>query len=429
MASGALFGSAASGSRSGSKNLVEFRAGKMHLKGTTVTPDKRKGLVYVRQTEDSLVHFCWKDRTTGSVEEDLILFPDDCEFKRVPQCTTGRVYILKFKSSSRKFFFWMQEPKTDKDDEYCKKVNDYLNNPPPPGSSGGSRTGGLPPELAALGGGESGLGALGNMDQQQLMQLLGGGGLSALGGMGGLGGLGSLVGGDRPSSAQSTTSSVPSRVQSSPAQRPTSDSSSAGGGTGGTTGGTTTSTGTESTTPSQQRPATASAALPSQSSSQASRQQIQLSDLQNILGSMNIPPPPEGQGDGTQSAPIDLSQALSPEVMAPILSNSEVQQRLMEHLPEGESLPRDPQQLSATIQSPQFQQAMSMFGAALQSGQLGPLMNQFGLSQEAVDAASKGDLEAFVRGMQGGDKKDDKDKKPKDGDKNEKDDDEGMSVD
>lgn len=36
------------------------------------------------------------------------LVPDDCEFKKVAQCTTGRVYILKFKSSSRKYFFWMQ---------------------------------------------------------------------------------------------------------------------------------------------------------------------------------------------------------------------------------------------------------------------------------------------------------------------------------
>ena len=54
---------------SSSKNLVEFRAGKMHLKGTTVTADKRKGFLYLHQSDDSLMHFCWKDRTTGIVED------------------------------------------------------------------------------------------------------------------------------------------------------------------------------------------------------------------------------------------------------------------------------------------------------------------------------------------------------------------------
>ena len=57
------------GSDSSSNNLVEFRAGKMHLRGTTVTADKRKGLVYVHQSDDSLMHFCWKDRTSGVVED------------------------------------------------------------------------------------------------------------------------------------------------------------------------------------------------------------------------------------------------------------------------------------------------------------------------------------------------------------------------
>ena len=64
-----LFGSSATAGRTSSKNLVEFRAGKMHLKGTTVTPDKRKGLLYLYQSDDSLMHFCWKDRTSGNVED------------------------------------------------------------------------------------------------------------------------------------------------------------------------------------------------------------------------------------------------------------------------------------------------------------------------------------------------------------------------
>jgi len=67
MSSGALFGNNAS--RGASKNLVEFKAGKMTMKGKMVYPDTRKGQLYVYQSDDSLMHFCWKDRTTGVVED------------------------------------------------------------------------------------------------------------------------------------------------------------------------------------------------------------------------------------------------------------------------------------------------------------------------------------------------------------------------
>jgi len=63
----ALFGNTAG--RNQSKNLVEFKAGKMNMRGKMVYPDKRKGLLYIHQSDDSLIHFCWKDRTSGVVED------------------------------------------------------------------------------------------------------------------------------------------------------------------------------------------------------------------------------------------------------------------------------------------------------------------------------------------------------------------------
>lgn len=173
--SGPIFGSSgnATGSSGGNRHLVEFRAGRMTMVDKMVNPNTRKGLVYLYQAEDGLIHFCWRDRTTGQVEDDLIIFPDDCEFLRVESCKTGRVYVLKFKSSSRRLFFWLQEPKTDKDDEWCRRVNDIMNNPPT-ASTPRSGEGG---DLQYM---------LNNMSQQQLMQLFGG--------VGPMRGLGSLLG-------------------------------------------------------------------------------------------------------------------------------------------------------------------------------------------------------------------------------------------
>ncbi|KAJ3146688.1 adhesion regulating molecule 1 [Geranomyces michiganensis] len=124
-----LFGSS---SQQQSPTLVQFRAGKCSRSGTTVTPEARKGLLYMQQGEDSLLHFYWKDRGTGAIEDDLIIFQDEADLEKVTQ-STGRVYVLKFKSSSQKLFFWMQEPNADKDEELVAKVNSLISNPPASG--------------------------------------------------------------------------------------------------------------------------------------------------------------------------------------------------------------------------------------------------------------------------------------------------------
>ncbi|KAG0447345.1 hypothetical protein HPP92_028379 [Vanilla planifolia] len=108
--------------------MLEFRAGKMFLDGTRVIPDTRKGLVRIGRGEEGLIHFQWLDRTQNVVEDDQIIFPDEAVFEKVAQ-SSGRVYILKFNSDNRKFFFWMQEPKSDGDVQICNSVNSCINRP------------------------------------------------------------------------------------------------------------------------------------------------------------------------------------------------------------------------------------------------------------------------------------------------------------
>lgn len=108
--------------------MVEFRAGKMSLNGKRVVADTRKGLIRIGKGDEGLVHFQWLDRTQNSVEDDQIILPDEAVFEKVNQ-SSGRVYILKFNTDSRKFFFWMQEPSVERDAELCNSVNDFLNRP------------------------------------------------------------------------------------------------------------------------------------------------------------------------------------------------------------------------------------------------------------------------------------------------------------
>ncbi|KAL6585640.1 regulatory particle non-ATPase [Orobanche minor] len=123
--------------------VLEFRAGKMLMDGTCVIPDSRKGLVRLGRGEEGLLHFQWLDRSLNLIEDvswsllssagtpgfdDQIVFPEEAVFEKVNQ-SSGRVYILKFHTDDRKFFFWMQDPKAENDEQLCTYVNFYLNQP------------------------------------------------------------------------------------------------------------------------------------------------------------------------------------------------------------------------------------------------------------------------------------------------------------
>lgn len=395
--SGPIFGntSALGGSSGGNRHLVEFRAGRMNMVGKMVHSDTRKGLVYMYQAEDGLIHFCWKDRTTGNVEDDLIIFPEDCEFKKVEQCKTGRVFLLKFKSSSRKLFFWLQEPKTEKDEEWCRRVNEVMNNPPSMSSLGSSGRGGSGSDGGDL------QNMLNNMSQQQLMQLFGG--------VGQMGGLSSILGSmNRPSSG--TTGS---RTSSSSSRTTTTTSA--------TTAATTTTTASNLSTPptntvpsatpqAPKRPTRANSKEGSTTSSSGGSSEtpkVLLSELQNYLSGLNTS---GGTSSGSRRN-VDLASAINSEAVSSILNDPNLVTSLQDHLPNIDSSTKTEEQVKDTLKSPQFQQALSMFSSALQSGQLGPVVSQFQLSPEVVAAAHSGDLEQFVKALEktSSNKKDDGD--------------------
>jgi len=131
------------------------------MRGKMVEPDKRKGLVQLRQSDDGLMHFVWKERPAGRPEIDLIIFPDDAIFRKVVEAN-ARVYLLEFKTSSKKEFFWMQDLSDELDEQRCTEINKNISEPPQPGS-------------------RNPVGDLSNLSQDQLLALLAGGGdLNAL---------------------------------------------------------------------------------------------------------------------------------------------------------------------------------------------------------------------------------------------------------
>ncbi|GAV04968.1 hypothetical protein RvY_15165-2 [Ramazzottius varieornatus] len=361
----ALFGRQAQ-QRGSSRYMVEFKAGRMTMEGSTVTADPRKGMVYVNKGDDDLPHFCWRERSATSPEEDLIIMPNDVELKKVPQCTTGRVFLLRVKATGRKLFYWMQEFDATKDEELFKKVQDCLSGKTPARSSSSGGDGGLQSDLQNLGIDDNMLQEIlgGNVDRNQLAQLFSSSGAGSL--------LQGLRGTPQPATPRADATAVTSGTLTPAVARPTATMGTAAAGGGGAQGAPT----------KLPRPSNAAGKTGTK---------IQLSDLQNIFGSVQ---------PAAQAPPVDWTSAFSQALLLPILSNPAFVQRLTPHLPQDALIPQTGDEVMNTVQSPQFQQAVQSFASAFETRQLGPLIQEFNLGTEAVQAANNGDFEAFVRALE-----------------------------
>ncbi|KAH7626549.1 proteasome complex subunit Rpn13 ubiquitin receptor-domain-containing protein [Sordaria sp. MPI-SDFR-AT-0083] len=101
--------------------IITFKAGICDVdqssKPYKVTPQARPGYIYL-YSDDDFIHFCWRPRD-ASVDEpelDLVMIPEDGHFlpydtKSPAQAsakTNGRIFSLKFSSSSQRHIFWLQ---------------------------------------------------------------------------------------------------------------------------------------------------------------------------------------------------------------------------------------------------------------------------------------------------------------------------------
>lgn len=104
---------------------------------------------------------------------------------------------------------------------------------------------------------------------------------------------------------------------------------------------------------------------------------------------------------GANSGPkVDFTAVFNNELIDKMTTDENRTNSIARLLPAIESPDTVKNQLKDTVNSPQFQQALTSFSIALQTGQLGPVVSQFDLNSEAVEAADLGDLEQFVKALE-----------------------------
>ncbi|KAI4145888.1 MAG: hypothetical protein LQ340_006130 [Diploschistes diacapsis] len=100
--------------------VITFKAGICEVDDSSrpykVRPKAEPGYLYIYK-EDDLPHFCWRPRSAPLSDPtlDLIMFPGDGTFKPFEEKTSdgkplvnGRIYVLRFSSSSARHLFWLQ---------------------------------------------------------------------------------------------------------------------------------------------------------------------------------------------------------------------------------------------------------------------------------------------------------------------------------
>ncbi|KAH9125642.1 hypothetical protein AeMF1_003780 [Aphanomyces euteiches] len=365
-------------------SLVEFNAGKMSAvpkePGNTkliVSPEPQKGKICLVRGDDNLLHFQWKNRTTGASVDDYIIFPQDATFDKVDTSRPNdRVYVLQYKGSSRRFFYWMQNKDNSKDVEQVKKVNELMNSTAPTPST--RNTGGgansqldhnaIMQMLGALGGGQDEGGAPNSVQMAELQQILQHMGM--------------------PQGGNTVASPVSSPVPQHEAESPHDDVN-----------------------------------MEEMSEEELLRLAIEESMRDAHEGDNNegvasptpppsIQPPPSGiqladlqramaiaQSQASASRPVSINQLLQQPVVFELLHDPAVQAELLPHLPE---TLQTPEELLDTTRTPQLQQCVGALAQALNTANFNGILSNFGLNPSAgQEHLLRGDgIRAFLAAIQ-----------------------------
>ncbi|CEP15446.1 hypothetical protein [Parasitella parasitica] len=318
--------------------------------------------VYMDQGEDRLLHLYWKERKSQSVaEDDLIIFPDEAEFRQISQCTTGRVFLLQFKTSNERHFYWMQSKTDDKDKEIADRVNELIRDPEANmnASSELDEPSSHAELMRLLNGVES---QDPNITPENLLQFL-----NSINGSGDTQDEDDEDDEDEPMdtaaaplppSSATARSAVPASITNTNTNNTTNTN----------TNNTTTTTTTTTSAPEQ----TPTAVAPPAQAPNNNQPNEQLDQLRQMLANVR---PNEG------SPRIALSDVLTTQSLTPLLNDSEICASLFPFLPEESE--RTAEEVRQVVKSPQFSQALQSLSAALQTGQLGPLLSQLGLDPSA----------------------------------------------
>lgn len=332
---------------------MDVRCGRIIVDGRMMTPDQRKGKLRVCKDTDGLTHLQFglrSDDLPYVPEDDFLIFPQECEMKFIPK---PGCFVIKFPDdASRNMFFWSQElTGTIADEKLTADLNVALN---------GSRPGG--------GGGEDDLAGFED-EQEQLLAMLDAGG--------GDGDDAGDVISRRAAAIRQAQAAAASALAEAPPAGDVAPTPVAGA---------------AAPAPTPVAPTKADAPP---STTPGSATAVTSDALRSAFGATQTPEGSSGGGNVTPSGNIDaaamaaalaglqrgrapagpgLSDILTAENVGEMLRNDDVHARLAEHLPDEHKSSQDLEEL---LRTPQFQNQLERFSAALQSGQMD--LSQFGL--------------------------------------------------